>query len=223
MSKPFAALKASVLVLVATAALSGQTDAPLTVDRLTLKGVVAESVRYQDRQAIRLLESDKTRTNIGMAIVSGISFRDGTLEVDVAGKRGPFAVPDDRGFIGLAFHVTSNADRFEHIYLRPENGRAADQVRRNHSTQYAAHPDFPFSRLRKESPEKYELYVDLEPGVWTRMRIVVAGTTARLFVHDAPQPVLVVSDLKLGATEGGIALWIGAGTEGFFSNLRVRP
>ena len=212
-----------VLGLLASAVISAQTDVPLAVDRLTLKGVVAESVRYQDRQAIRLLESDKTRTNIGMAIVNGISFRDGTLEIDVAGKRGPFAVPDDRGFIGLAFHVTPTADRFEHIYLRPENGRAADQVRRNHSTQYAAHPDFPFSRLRKESPEKYESYVDLEPGVWTRMRIVVAGTTARLFVHDAPQPVLVVSDLKLGATEGGIALWIGAGTEGFFSNLRVRP
>jgi hypothetical protein len=55
------------------------------------------------------------------------------------------------------------------------------------------------------------------------MRVVVEGTTARLFVHDAPQPTLVVSDLKLGAGQGGVALWIGAGTEGFFSNLRVTP
>ena len=76
--------------------------------------------------------------------------------------------------------------------------------------------------LRKEFPEKYESYVDLESGAWTRFRIVVSGVTARLFVHDAPQPVLVVNDLKLGNTEGAIALWIGAGTEGFFSNLRVR-
>ena len=42
----------------------------------------------------------------------------------------------------------------------------------------------------------------------------------RLFVHDANQP-LVVNDLKLGAREGGVALWIGAGSEGFFSDLRV--
>jgi hypothetical protein len=75
--------------------------------------------------------------------------------------------------------------------------------------------------LRKESPEKFESYVDLELGVWTRMRIVIAGATARLFVHDAPQPTLVVNDLKLGAGEGGVALWIGSGTEGFFSNLLV--
>ena len=27
-----------------------------------------------------------------------------------------------------------------------------------------------FDRLRKESPERYESYVDLQPGVWTRMR-----------------------------------------------------
>jgi hypothetical protein len=54
------------------------------------------------------------------------------------------------------------------------------------------------------------------------MRIVVSGTTARLFVHDAAEPALIVNDLKLGSAEGGVALWIGAGTEGFFSNLRVR-
>ena len=144
--------------------------------------------------------------------------------MDVAGRRGQYAVPDDRGFIGLAFRVSPNAERFEYIYLRPDNGRVNDQVRRNHSTQYSAHPDFPFSRMRKEFPEKYEIRdVDLEYGAWTRMRIDVEGTTARLFVHEAPQPALVVTDLKLGDSTGGVALFIGSGTEGFFSNLRVTP
>jgi hypothetical protein len=55
------------------------------------------------------------------------------------------------------------------------------------------------------------------------MRVEVSGATAKLFVHDAPQPALVVNDLKLPPAEGGVALWIGAGTEGFFANLRVRP
>jgi hypothetical protein len=197
-----------------------QDAVALTLDRLTLKGVVADTARHQGREAVRLLEANNTRSNIGVALINGITFRDGTLEVDVAGRRGPFAVPDDRGFIGLAFRVTPNAERYEYIYLRPDNGRVDDQVRRNHSTQYSAHPDFPFARMRKEFPERYESYVDLEYGAWTRMRIVVAGTTARLFVHDAPQPALVVTDLKLGAGEGGVGLWIGAGTEGFFSNFR---
>ena len=158
-----------------------------------------------------------------LAIINGVTFQDGTIEVDVAGRRGPHAVADDRGFIGVAFRVSPNAERFEYLYLRPDNGRVNDQVRRNHSTQYASHPDFPWQRLRKEFPERYESYVDLEYGAWTRLRIDVRGTTARLFVHDAAQPALVVNDMKLPPVEGGVALWIGAGTEGFFSNLRIAP
>ena len=53
------------------------------------------------------------------------------------------------------------------------------------------------------------------------MRIEVAGRTAKLYVHGAPQPALVVTDLKLGTEGGGVALWIGPGTEGFFANVRV--
>jgi hypothetical protein len=200
-----------------------QTAVPLAPDRLDLKGTVASAVTYEGRPAVRLLESDSSRNTLGLAIVRGIGFTDGEIAVDVAGRRGPYAVPDDRGFIGLAFRIAPDAGRFEYVYLRPDNARASDQVRRNHSTQYSSHPDFPWPRMRKEFPEKYESYVDLEPGVWTRMRIVIQGTSARLFVHDAPQPALVVNDLKLGAGEGGVALWIGAGTEGFFSNLRVTP
>ena len=201
----------------------GQASDLIARDRLTLLGVVAEPATYLGRPALRLLESDNSRNNRGVAIVNGVTFRNGTIAVDVAGRRGQYAIPDDRGFIGLAFRVTPNAERFEYIYLRPDNGRVNDQVRRNHSTQYSAHPDFPFSRMRKEFPEKYESYVDLEYGAWTRMRIDVEGTTARLFVHEAPQPALVVTDLKLGDSTGGVALWIGSGTEGFFSNLRVTP
>ena len=41
-----------------------------------------------------------------------------------------------RGFIGLAFRVSASKDKFEGIYVRPTNGRADDQIRRNHSIQY---------------------------------------------------------------------------------------
>ena len=42
---------------------------------------------------------------------------------------------------------------------------------------------------------------------------------ARLYVNGAPQPVLVVNDLKLGDIKGALALWIGVGTEAYFANL----
>jgi len=126
-------------------------------------------------------------------------------------------------FVGVAFRLQKDPLRYECFYLRPTNGRADDQLRRNHSTQYVSHPDHPWHRLRKESPGVYESYVDLVPGEWTRVKIVVAGTTARLYVHGAEQPSLIVNDLKLGASEGTVALWIGPGTEAHFANLRVEP
>ena len=75
--------------------------------------------------------------------------------------------------------------------------------------------------MRKEFPEKYESYVDLAPGEWTKVKIEVRGDKARLYVHDEPQPVLVVNDLKHGQSAGQIALWVGTGTVAHFSNLRV--
>jgi hypothetical protein len=207
-------------VLSLSQASSGAEAVSIARENLSLEGVRAETVQHEGREAIRLLEVDDKRGG-GIALVKGVSLGDGVIEVDVAGRRGPYAAPDDRGFVGIAFRVSSGAERYEYVYLRPENGRAGDQVRRNHSTQYASHPDFPWPRMRKEFPEKYESYVDLQPGVWTSMRVEISGTTARLFVHGSSQPTLVVNDLKLGEGEGGVALWIGAGTEGFFSNLRT--
>jgi hypothetical protein len=205
----------------ASGILLGLSQGGASPNDLQAIGVTLDSVSYHGRDAIRLIESDAKREG-GLAVIKGRTFQDGVIELDVAGRRGAHAVPDDRGFIGVAFRVREGGGRYEYIYLRPDNGRAADQVRRNHATQYASHPDFGFDRLRKESPERYESYVDLESGAWTRMRVEVQGVTARLYVHDAPQPVLVVNDLKLGAGGGGLAIWIGPGTEGYFSNLRIR-
>ena len=88
---------------------------------------------------------------------------------------------------------------------------------------FRSEPEFPWYRLRQENPGVYESYVDLEPGAWTRVRIVASGTEARLFVHGAAQPTLLVHDLKHGKTAGRIALWIGQDTEGYFSRLTVKP
>jgi hypothetical protein len=105
--------------------------------------------------------------------------------------------------------------------LRPTNGRADDQVRRNHSVQYISIPGFPWPLLRKEFPEKYESYVDLVAGEWTKVKIEVKGNKARLFVHDSPQPTLIVNDLKQGLSKGAIALWVGPGTIAYFYDLRI--
>jgi len=108
------------------------------------------------------------------------------------------------------------------FYLRPSNGRAPEQLTRNHSAQYVSDPDFTWQRLRTETPGKYESYVDLEPGVWTKIRIEVTGTKARLYVNGASQPCLIVNDLKRGESRGQIALWAHETTEAYFANLKVQ-
>jgi len=206
--------RASLWVLVAVP-LAAQS-----ADRLTAKNVSIAPTMFKGRSAIRVVASPDAANATSYAVVKDAVFRDGTIEVDVAGQPAAGAGEGARGFIGVAFRLQGDG-RYEYIYLRPTNGRADDQVRRNHSTQYSAHPDFDFARSRQEAPEKYESYVDLEPGVWTKFKIEVEGRKARLYVHGAEQPCLIVNDLKLEPREGGVALWVGPGTEGYFSNLKI--
>jgi hypothetical protein len=196
--------------------------APEHLDRVN---VVAESVEYRGKPALRLVEAPGATADAEtLAVLRGSPFRDGTIELELAGApRAGSEAGGARGFVGVAFRLQKEPLRYECFYLRPTNGRAEDQLRRNHSTQYVSHPDHPWHRLRKESPGVYESYVDLVPGEWTRVRIVVAGTDARLYVHGAEQPALIVKDLKLGVSEGAVALWIGPGTEAHFTGLRLTP
>jgi hypothetical protein len=97
------------------------------------------------------------------------------------------------------------------------------QLRRNHPVQYFSFPDYPWHRLRSETPGMYETYADLEEGVWTKLRIDVNGDMARLYVNGVEQPTLIVNDLKLGADASGkLGLWVGPGTEAYFANLEVK-
>jgi len=155
-----------------------------------------------------------------LAILQGIQFHNGTIEADLAGAPAKGADESARGFIGIAFRVQSES-RFEVIYLRPTNSHADDQLRRNHTTQYSAEPDWPWNRLRAESPGVYESWVDMEPGTWTHVRITVHGTSAALYIANAKNPCLIVHDLKLGDVEGSVGLWMGQDTEGYFRNVRV--
>jgi hypothetical protein len=187
---------------------------------LEAKNVTIAETTFKGRSAIQVLANPDALNAASYAIVKDASFQDGTIEVELAGQPAAGAQGGARGFIGVAFRIQGDG-AYEYIYLRPTNGRADDQVRRNHATQYSAHPDFDFAQSRKEAPEKYESYVDLEPGVWTRYKIEIRGRTARLYVHGAEQPCLIVNDMKHEPRAGGVALWVGPGTEGYFTGLKI--
>jgi hypothetical protein len=197
----------------------------LDLSAFTLGAVKAEVVEHRGRRAIHLADVQTSQTTIldSMAVLNDSDFQDGTIELQIAGTPRPGESPDARGFVGIAFRVNADVSRYEYIYLRPTNGRADDQVRRNHSTQYASEPGYPWPEMRKENPNLYESYVDLEPDVWTKFRLVVSGRRAELYINDQGQPCLIVKDLKQGVTRGRIALWVGLAADGYFSDLRVTP
>jgi hypothetical protein len=193
-------------------------------DAVTLHGKRGLRVSFspEAKQRFRNLSPEQQAQFETLAIIEGSNFANGIIEAEIAGEPAPDAPEGARGFVGIAFRVQPDLRTYDAFYLRPTNGRADDQVRRNHSVQYVSHPDWPWFRLRREFPERYESYVDLEPGKWTRIRIEIDGQRARLFVHGQPQPVLIVNDVKTGAGgRGAIALWINPGTIAHFRDLRV--
>jgi hypothetical protein len=193
---------------------------PLDLSRFELRNTRAEITTYHGRRAIKLTEQP-ARSGQLLAIFRGYSFHDGTIDVDVAGALSVTAAESDRGFIGVVFRMQPDEAHYECLYIRPTNGRAQDQLRRNHSTEYESLPDWPWYRLRKESPGVYESYADMAEGEWIHMKIVVHGTKAALYLGGSAQPSLLVNDLKLGDMQGAIALWGGSGTVGYFANLKI--
>ena len=160
---------------------------------LTPLGISLKPSTYLGKKSVQVLDTAHGITSgTKLARLKDLTFHNGTIELEVAGKPTATAGETARGFIGIAFRLSDDNARYECIYLRPANGRAEDQVRRNHSVQYISHPEYPWERLRKEEPKKYETYVDLEVGVWTKVKIEVRDNTARLYVHGASQPTMIV-------------------------------
>ena len=209
-----------------------ESIAGLRLHNVTAEPAVLEGKRglrvQMAEEALRALQARPEGERRGpveqIAILPTVAFGNGRIEVEIAGAPRTELFKDARGFVGIAFRVQDDLRTYDAFYLRPTNGRADDQLRRNHSAQYISHPGWTWNRLREETPAKYESYVDLLPGVWTRIRIDVRGQEARLFVHGAEQATLVVTDLKTGPNlTGAIALWIDLGTVAHFRNLTISP
>ena len=251
MPRIYVCLFQSIFLLVgatASAALFAQDrQLPLaTAAALTLHHVVAAPVTFQGRAAVKLTaspaatsaqpaptkqESGKKKSGAGeagrrdhLALVDGLEFTDGTIEVDLAGEPAAGAAGGARGFVGVAFRVQPDRKTYDCFYLRPTNGRSDDQERRNHTAQYISHPEHTWSALREKTPSRYESYVDIVPATWIHVKIVVAGDKARLYVNHQEQPTLIINDVKSGAAaKGGIALWFEGTTIAHYANLKIQP
>ena len=152
----------------------------------------------------------------GIAWLPSFQMGDGSIEVDVKGRNTP-----GKSFVGLAFHGV-NANNYEAVYLRPFNFRAESEAGRSHAVQYVRVPSHEWRRLRTNHPGQYESAIAPPPApdAWVHLHLELDGSTIRVFIDRAAEPVLVVD--RIGAVESGwIGLWVGHNSDGTFANLKV--
>lgn len=200
--------------LFTAAGASGQ-QRPLEPDRLdVLNNRTASSFTDGARTGLRLSEGPGE----GPVYLQGIEFGNGTIEFDVRGKD-----VQGQSFVGIAFHGVDGTT-YDAIYFRPFNFKTEDPARRLRAVQYISHPTYTWHKLRAEQPGQYEKPVSPapDPNGWFRVRIVVAAPNVSVFVADATEPSLVVSQLS-DRRKGRIGLWVGNGSGGDFANLKIVP
>jgi len=190
---------------------------------LEVHNVITKPVQYRGKTALEVRDAvpQLPDATTRLVLIKDVTLRNGTIDLYLSGDTAADAPATYRGFVGVAFHIGTDRSRFECIYLRPKNGRSPDPVQRTHATQYVSQPDFPWNKLRADTPGKYESAVDIMPEEWTHVRIQVSGKHAVLFVNDAKEPTLVINDRLGTLDEGPIALWVGPGTIANFADLKV--
>lgn len=179
---------------------------------LILSGTVVSSRSVANRTGAQFPEG----SGGGLACLKGIEFANGTIELDIKGKDLP-----QQSFVGIVFHGLDK-ETHDAIYFRPFNFKAEDPARRLRSVQYVSHPAYPWDKLRKDHPGKYEQAVTPvpDPNEWFHARIVIASPQVSVFVDGAKEPSLIVSQLS-DRKKGLLGLWAGGSASAAFANLTV--
>lgn len=183
---------------------------------LILRQIEAAFTTHQGKKCTRL-SCAAGRQEAGLAVVPGLDFQDGLIEMTFACRR----LAPGAGGAGPAFRVgpTGSCECFS---LCPEDSRSFDQLKRNRAAQYFSLPDFPAEVLNAQAPGLYAAYADCAPGAWIALRLEVCRLQARLYVGGSTQPCLLVDDLRRPASGGaGVGLWVPAGTEAFVADIHV--
>jgi hypothetical protein len=188
---------------------------------IKLSSLKEEQVKVVNRELTRNPSDGSVKLSSaggeGLAWLKGVEFSTGTIELDLRGKD-----VLQESFIGIAFHVV-NDSTFEGVYFRPFNFHAQDPVRKIHAVQYIFHPKFPWYTLRETQNGIFEKEIPNapDPNGWFHARIVVTDKEVLVYVDKATTPCLKVSRLS-PANVGGVALWVGNGSDGEFANLSLR-
>jgi hypothetical protein len=151
------------------------------------------------------------------------AFANGAIEAWVAGELTGHGAPDDRGFVGLSFHIGDNFQSHETVYLRMTNGRLnvppPPPPRIDRAIQYVADPGFHFSDSRERFPGRYEKGADIALGRWHHLRLEIEGVRLRALIDGVE--VLAIDDLRFPGRRGPVGLFVGDGSRGYFRDVVI--
>jgi hypothetical protein len=193
---------------------SQQQKVTYDINRLLKENKLVKA--YPRQRTTELTDGSKQGLSTdGILWLKGVSFKIGTVDVDLRGKD-----VFQQSFLGIAFHGVDTTTN-DVIYFRPFNFQTTDTLRRKHSVQYISEPDFPWDKLRKEHPLVYENAVNPFPQAtaWFHARIVINADDITVYVDHSNQPSLTVKKLN-NRQEGLIGLW-SSGLPGDFANLVI--
>ena len=153
----------------------------------------------------------------GMAIFENISFRNGTIRLDLKGENNP-----GKSFVGVAFNI-QNDSTYEAIYFRPFNFESPEKIRREHGIQYVFEPNYSWKKLRTDSTGEFEAeFIDPpSPNNWFSISLTVENN--KVIVKDVDSGKLLMQAKRLSTTlSDKLGFWVGNNSKGSFRDLRVQ-
>jgi hypothetical protein len=150
------------------------------------------------------------RSNIGLALVEGLEFSEGTIELDMKGfgRTQPC-------FLGIGLNVVDEKT-FESVYFRPFMFSRGN----TEAIQYVSFPDNGWKKLRTPGYVAAANPVPRASG-WFHARFEVTAKNVKVFVDNAKQPSMV-TDRITTREKGKVGLWVDSGG-GYFRNLKITP
>lgn len=153
----------------------------------------------------------------GLAVINGVKFSQGTLELDIRGENNP-----GQSFVGMAFNI-QNDSTYEAVYFRPFNFHSPEKIRREHSMQYISHPEFGWRKLRTEREGQFEAEYTSPPSPddWFAVTLQVTAKTV-IVKEKSTERILMEVDRLTTSKSGQIGFWVGHNSKGSFRNLKIR-
>ena len=184
----------------------------LTSDNLDVRNRDIVSVNSRTKSLIL-----NDRQGDGMALIKGLEFEKGIIELELKGENNPGS-----SFVGIAFNI-QNDSTYEAVYFRPFNFRSDEKTRREHSVQYIYHPKFTWRFLRTNHTMQFEAEYPRQPSPedWFGVQVIIDDKTFTVYDRQTNTKLLSVDRLAQQVSDR-LGLWTGFNSKGEFRNLKIK-